>query len=233
MGGPGLFGAQNSSPYPNYLLEQGITIVSLQYRLVCTGAGVQEMLEDLRDGINYVVDNAEQLGIDPTNMAMMGQSAGAHLSLAFAYNARMRPQAQLIKGLVNVFGPTELRPQELAVASPSLYDRVASFFFSVVSKHYGVCQTSSDLANCYDEISPIAHVSLQAPPTLTLHGHDDPLVLFFQAKKLHKALDQYNISNTLVDMPHTSHAFNAISESPLSQAGLFALDRFLVQIYEI
>lgn len=61
------------------LATRGFAVVSISYRLfpdVSLGAA----LEDIFDAINFVNENAEDLGLDANNMFLTGDSAGGHYS---------------------------------------------------------------------------------------------------------------------------------------------------------
>ena len=93
FGGGFIQGARNDESYAdwfNQMKRDGYRIVSIDYRLGLRGSkkvGVAQVnvldkaihmaVEDLFDATNFIIDHAEQLGIDPGNMVISGSSAGA------------------------------------------------------------------------------------------------------------------------------------------------------------
>ncbi|MCS4492339.1 alpha/beta fold hydrolase [Corynebacterium sp. ES2715-CONJ3] len=69
------------------LAEQGFIVVSVEYRLAIEGfvrfSGEKDYrgIEDCREAIGWVADNIERFGGDPTNITVVGHSAGAGIAL--------------------------------------------------------------------------------------------------------------------------------------------------------
>jgi len=59
--------------------EHRVCFVSLDYRNF-PQATVDSMVQDVILGVQWVFDNIEEIGGDPNNVSLVGQSAGAHLS---------------------------------------------------------------------------------------------------------------------------------------------------------
>lgn len=93
FGGGFIQGTRDNKSYADwftYMKNNGYRIVSIDYRLGLKGAkkvGVGQVnlldnaihmaVEDLFTATNFIVENADQLGIDPYNMVISGSSAGA------------------------------------------------------------------------------------------------------------------------------------------------------------
>lgn len=62
--------------------ELGVALVSVNYRLVTPDGDIRwpVMGQDTASAVSWVIDHAEDLGIDPSRVALMGHSAGAHLA---------------------------------------------------------------------------------------------------------------------------------------------------------
>ncbi len=63
---------------PHYQ-EQGYAFASINYRLV-PAATVEQQAADIATSLSYLRQNAVQLGINPSQIVLMGHSAGAHLA---------------------------------------------------------------------------------------------------------------------------------------------------------
>lgn len=93
FGGGFIQGTRNDKSYEKWFTQMkndGYRIVSIDYRLGLRGAkkvGIAQVnlldkaihmaVEDLFTATNFIIHNAEQLGIDPDNMVISGSSAGA------------------------------------------------------------------------------------------------------------------------------------------------------------
>ena len=93
FGGGFIHGNRDNESYAKWFTQMkndGYRIVSIDYRLGLRGVkkvGIAQVnvldraihmaVEDLFSATNYIIDNAEKLGIDPYNMVISGSSAGA------------------------------------------------------------------------------------------------------------------------------------------------------------
>lgn len=61
------------------ILRNDSSFATLNYTLA-PEASISEMVEECRLGLAWLIDNAEKLGFDPTQITISGHSAGAHLA---------------------------------------------------------------------------------------------------------------------------------------------------------
>lgn len=93
FGGGFIHGQRDDASYHKWfkmLTDNGYRVISIDYRLGLKGSnkvGVAQVnvldkaihwaVEDLFSATSYIIKNAEQLGVDPTNIVISGSSAGA------------------------------------------------------------------------------------------------------------------------------------------------------------
>ena len=70
------------APYCMYLATQGFAVVNASYRLAPKHT-FPAPLEDVGAMVEWVVDHAEEYGLDVSNLFFVGASAGAHLATAY------------------------------------------------------------------------------------------------------------------------------------------------------
>ena len=70
------------APYCMYLATQGFAVVNASYRLAPKHT-FPAPLEDVGAMVEWVVDHAEEYGLDVSNLFCVGDSAGAHLATAY------------------------------------------------------------------------------------------------------------------------------------------------------
>ena len=70
------------APYCMYLAAQGFAVVNASYRLAPKHT-FPAPLEDVGAMVEWVVDHAEEYGLDVSNLFFVGDSAGAHLATAY------------------------------------------------------------------------------------------------------------------------------------------------------
>jgi predicted esterase len=97
FGGGFISGDRNSRGYLPWFRkynDNGYKVITIDYRLGLKGAGnvgvkdidviynaIQIGVEDLYSATAFIIDNAEALGVDPSNIVIAGSSAGAIISL--------------------------------------------------------------------------------------------------------------------------------------------------------
>lgn len=79
-GGYGGLAAHEGPGYAEYFCKAGIACFVVSYRLGSQGFRHPAMLEDSLSAINAVRSHAEEFGIDPLKIGIMGSSAGGHLA---------------------------------------------------------------------------------------------------------------------------------------------------------
>ena len=76
-------------PVSRYVANTGVSMLSLEYRLAPEHPHPTPV-EDCYTGLSWLAAHAEELGIDPNRIAVMGDSAGAGLAAGVAILARDR-----------------------------------------------------------------------------------------------------------------------------------------------
>ncbi|HKQ93016.1 MAG TPA: alpha/beta hydrolase [Blastocatellia bacterium] len=131
------------------LTRAGYNWFSVDYRL----GGIQnykDALDDLRAAIEFIRCNAKRFRIDPYNIALFGEDAGAHLA---AMLLTERPEG--VKAAVLIGGFYDLREiPNLKSRIPNLESRISNSEFLA-------------------EASPITHVSHDMPAAMIVHGAAD------------------------------------------------------------
>ncbi|MBI2421272.1 MAG: alpha/beta hydrolase [Candidatus Hydrogenedentes bacterium] len=178
--------------------ELGYVTASMQYRLA-PDHHFPKALQDVRCALAYLRTHAAEHHIDATKIAVLGGSAGGHLSLMAGYAtdpALSCPGAAPevsgpVQAVVNFYGVVDCTPE---------YAREAG----EVTGFLGT--TWAENPEIFKQASPIFHLAKGAPPTLTFHGTIDELVPIEQADQLHKKLDELGVPNycdRVEGWPHT------------------------------
>ncbi len=136
FGGGFIRGSRNGEdlmPLFSAMLGEGLRIVSIDYRLGLKGQknvglgsvdaidnAIHIAVEDLFSATNFIIDNSEELGIDPGNMVIMGSSAGAISVLQAEYElcnggawAQALPEGFNYRGVVSLAGAVLCRDGSL------------------------------------------------------------------------------------------------------------------------
>jgi len=183
--------------------ESGYAAASVEYRLVPEG----RFPNAVRDGacaLAYVQNHANELGIDPNRIVVMGYSAGAQImglvatdatNPAFTADCAEGPP-RAPQGVISVAGPMDMF---------TLAD------VRVLETYLGGSPTT--VPAIYNLASPISHVTADDPPFLFIHGTADVLVPYSNATSMQDALDGVGVETTLLAMRGFGHIANTAEES--------------------
>lgn len=200
----------DKSEFPKALVEELVgkrkyALASINYRLVKDGKNrFPVQIEDIKNALFFISDNAAEYRYDGNHFALMGASAGAHLALLYAYGYDSLKQ---VKTVVDIFGPTDLSDED--VRTPGLESD------AIITNYLG---TPNPAAQIVKQASPYFHLSQKTGvPTLIFHGDADALVHVNQSKKLNKKLQELGIPTEIKLYPGEKHELR-----PAVAADIFA-----------
>ena len=191
FGGGWRFGSPDSLVrHARYLAEKGMICLLADYRVADRQEStIADCVSDAGAAVAWTRENAERLGIDPKKIAAGGASAGGHIAACAA--------------LLPDFAP-EAKPNALLLFNPAL---VLAPFEEV---NLGMPQHLSEewLGAERQALSPIHHLSKQAPPTWITHGNRDKIVPVESAEAFRDEMREKGaVCELLVaaSMPHAFH----------------------------
>lgn len=214
-GGAHVFGSKEGSllgllPY----LEMGWAVVNVEYRLA-RAAHAPAAVEDCLCAVRWVIEHADEYGLDADRLVVTGASAGSHLALtsamipASAGLDRQCPGAPIeVAGVVNWYGITDVLER---LEGPHSKPGTVQWFGSNPDRR--------ELARL---LSPLEYVREGLPPIITIHGDRDPRIPHSQAVRLHEGLDRAGVPNRLVTIPGGGHGRFAPDEMRRSHEAIRA-----------
>ncbi|HET7218273.1 MAG TPA: alpha/beta hydrolase [Vicinamibacterales bacterium] len=204
-----------------YLAARDFLVFSINYRLAPKWkfpAGRDDVLSALA----YIKVYARELGLDATRLALMGRSGGAQLALLAAYTAN----EPAIRGVVSVYGPTDLTYGYAHPASRQLIDTRA-----VLEAYLGGPPAKADEA--YFAASPINFVSPASPATLLIHGLHDGHVSPEESARLEAKLQESTVKHLFVRLPWATHGCDWTFNGPCGQITTYAIEHFLERVMRV
>jgi acetyl esterase/lipase len=120
-----------SGPYKStHFPRQGYAYASINYRLV-PEVTVEDEARDVATAVASLIGHADELGIDPTRVVIMGHSAGAHLVALVGTDETYLRSAGLtessLRGVIAVDGAAYDVPQQIAFGGV-MHDRYLEAF---------------------------------------------------------------------------------------------------------
>lgn len=156
----------------------GYAIVNINYRLAGLGSpaypkqieDIQKVLQHL-EGSDYVVSD---------DYAFVGVSAGAHLSMLYAYKYDTEHDVKVVADIV---GPADFT--DPAYAEHPQYENAAMALLG----------TTTPTPHQIAEVNPVEYITTQSAPTISFYGGQDELIPSSQGGILEGALNASGVPN--------------------------------------
>jgi acetyl esterase/lipase len=214
--------AEQGIPLLNHMAANGWIGFNVDYWL-SPRATLPEHVIDVKRAIAWVREHADELGVDPTRIAITGGSAGGHLTALAALTASdrsLQPGFEdadtSVMAAVPFYGIYDFQALDVY---PHLRDWL---FEKVVLK-----ATIDEAPDLYRDVSPTHRVNGDAPPFLIFHGDQDSLVPVEDARAFTKKLEGVSHNPVLyVEMHGAEHAFD-IFPSLRTARVVESIERFL------
>lgn len=225
----------------NELRDVGFCIIAPDYTLAAKGASpFPGCIDDIKNAIKWVNQQAEDMSLDKNRMGIIGESAGAHISLMVAYDEKFSETFPL-DYIIDIYGPTSLYQlyKDQIPLIDSIQSRVAhlpacfSEALDLPNYLFGMDPTIDTLkaktfANQY---SPALHIKKhQKIPIMMIHGQKDRLVPINQMKILQERLEKHELHYTFHELENVDHAFIGISDKQKTNVQLW-IKQFVLNHY--
>jgi acetyl esterase/lipase len=198
-----------------YLAGRDFVVAAINYRVSAKWpfpAGRDDVLAALA----YLKVYGPEFGVDPSRIALLGRSAGGQLALLAAYTAG----DPAIRGVISIYGPTDLQFWYEHPAPAGLFDTRG-----VLDAYLGGSPSSA--SDAYFAASPINFVTASTPPTLLIHGMQDPLVPPDESARLAGRLEEAGVKHMFIRLPWATHGCDKSFGGPCGQIATYAVERFL------
>jgi acetyl esterase/lipase len=184
---------------------------------------IPEILLDMHRAVRYVRHHAKEYHIDPDRIGITGGSAGGHLSLMQGTAGDpgdpkatdpVNRASSRVQAVACFFPPTDFlnygEEGKDAIGRGTLANFRTAFDVRVYDPKTKALERITDEAKVLElgrKISPITHVTADAPPTLIIHGDQDKLVPIQQAEVMIAKLKAAGVPAELVVKKGAAHGW--------------------------
>ena len=197
-----------------FVADAGYAVASVEHRTVHEGATYREVVADVKSAIRFLRAHGAQYGIDTSNVAIWGESAGGYLAaMVGATNAVVAFEtsdnsefSSEVQAVVDYFGPADLLNLaidfDLATRQAHLRPgtHTAAFVFGP-----GTDKSLGDAPGVVEAANPARYVTATTPPFLLFHGGADNIISPSQTLTLHNTLLEHGVESTRYVLTGAAH----------------------------
>jgi alpha-L-fucosidase 2 len=191
-GGGWIGGHREHSVQPLFepLTNAGFAWFSISYRLATNLMHLGVAVDDVQSAIAYVKTNARKYNVDPERLAVLGESAGAHLA-----SLAVERSPASVAAIVALYPPTDL--VSLVKNARSIPEGLRQIVRAAGMEGL--------VTGFLRDLSPIAHVKAGLPPFLLIHGTADSVVPYDQSEQMLAKLRENGIESELMTVEGGGH----------------------------
>jgi acetyl esterase/lipase len=180
-----------------YFQQQGFAFISINYRLTRTPENNihPAQMQDIDKVIALIGQKQKEWSLSDDKLAFFGGSAGAHLSMLYAYKYNTHEK---VKAVISMSGPTDLTDENLINNSIG-----GSSIGAMIESYIGVSIAAQ--AAAWQEASPIGFITATSAPTLFVHGTSDTAVPYQQSLLAYTKLKNAGGAAQLEPLPSVGH----------------------------
>jgi len=205
----------------NEIISRGIAVATIDYRH-SKEAPFPAQINDAKAALRYLRKFQSVFGFDGDRIAIMGESAGAHIatmvalthnSPAFVTRDGVVEGSHEIAACVDWYGATDLTEKPRLKASPEEVekwgDKLPNWY--VNGPDYYAFMGHSDDLEFKKSLSPLFNVGPGIPPIYILHGDKDQVVNIEHSNKFAQALHESGADYQYEVVPGANHIWMGVS----------------------
>lgn len=208
------------------LSKFGVVCATMNYRFADENTDCYDMLDDIESAIAQITKVGAEKGYNITKVLLAGSSAGAHLSLLYAYTRANTCPIKVV-AVYSRSGPTDFMDDNYLFHNVvGDFNTVAKCMEDVIGFHYTI--DNFENAKPYlEKASPVNYITKDSVPTLICHGKLDDLIPFSNSVTLDKKLTECGVKHDYIPYPNSDHT---LGDDPLISA--FADVMFFKYIFD-
>lgn len=196
-------------PESEFLSSNGFLCATMNYRFVTEEINVFSELDDISCCLKTIKEKCEEYGFNVEKTILSGGSAGAHLSLMYAYT-RKNESPVLPVAVCAYCPPVNCWAENFLMGIKGEFE---DWKYGVLSNCCGVKITKDTLLNeaqqkALKKMSPQTYVSKECVPTAVFQGVSDELVPFEHVETFIETLKKSGVKNDFLIYENSGHALD-------------------------
>lgn len=202
------------------IAKAGLASATMNYRLTGDRAyeSYESMLDDITSALEVFKKKAAENGLTLDKIALMGHSAGGHLSMLYSYTRTPEnPSPVPISFCISSAGPSDLSEETFNALPDAGSKNYATRVISRLIKRPDLTSLDHILENSEAKevlaaCSPITYASSTTTPTIFAHGKEDTVVPYSSALRLYTSLKGFGVTSEFISFEHSGHGLEGDNE---------------------
>jgi len=199
--------------------RNGYAVAAISYRLAPRWIWPAQR-DDVLAAIAWLKAHADDLGIDPTRLILLGRSAGGQIATAVGYGAN----DPAIRGVIALYSPHDM-PFTWSVSRED--DSLNSV--NLLRQLFGGPLDDGRRA-LYESASGQLLAHAGSPPALLIHGANDTLSWYRHSERMAERLKELRVPHYFLRLPWATHGFDFNPNGPGGQLANYAIDQFVQSV---
>ena len=193
--------------YRDLVLENGYVYISMNYRFITSGADYLDMLDDITLALSFIKEYANDLMVNPAKIALVGESAGAHLATLYTYrNKAISPiEISFVMAMVPPVDFTD--PAFITYGDPTLQLFLANGLMGT-SIEGPESLSLSGYPTSWVDASPISHLD-EAIHTLIAYAGMDELIPLSNMERFIQRASELNAPIETIFFENSGHSLSS------------------------
>lgn len=213
---------QDYKLYTTEFAARGYVAATVTYRLREAGY-FPNCVEDVKCAVRWMRANAESLKVDPNRIAVIGGSAGGHLSMMVGYSSDIAEfegngghagVSSAVAAVIDIYGPADFTHEQ---------NRDHHLLTNFMQGSY------EEFPDKYKKASPLTYVDPSDPPTLIIHGTVDTLVPVIQSDRLAEKFQELGMTywyDRIDGWPHAMDVAQVVNDRVVEVVSAFLEETF-------
>lgn len=182
----------------------GIACATMNYRFTDEKTTCFDELDDITSCMNSIIKLGKEQGLNITRVMFMGMSAGAHLSMLYAYS-RADVSPLKVCAVYSRSGPANFdEPDFFNNNILGDFNTVADWISDVIGFDF-TTETHEEAKPYMAAASPVTYINENSVPTLICHGKKDNLISFDNSVTLDRVLTEKGVKHDYLVFENSDH----------------------------
>ncbi len=193
--------------------DLGYAAAAINYRYLSETVSLHDIADDIDLALKKIREKGAEKGININKVLLTGSSAGAHLSMFYAYSRKETAPITPV-AVVSNCGPTDLSDDnyyynaDLGVNSELGAFEDIAYLFSCAGGQKFTYETRATAKEALLKVSPIYYVNSGTVPTVINHGQKDTIVPFSNATAIVEKFEEYGVKYDFNVYPNSGHGLD-------------------------